>query len=41
MSDNNLLGTIEQKYKSFSKSHKRIADYILEHYDTSAFMTAS
>ncbi|MEG2857976.1 MAG: N-acetylmannosamine kinase, partial [Clostridia bacterium] len=26
---------------SFSKSQKRIADYIINHYDKAAFMTAS
>ena len=37
----NLLETIENKISGFSKSHKKIASYIIEHYDKSAFMTAS
>ena len=37
----NLLENIKEKYSSFSKSHKKIATYVVEHYDKSAFMTAS
>ncbi len=36
-----LFKQIESKYKSFSKSQKRIADYILNHYDKAAYMTAA
>ncbi len=36
-----LFEQIESEYKSFSKSHKRIADYILEHCDKAAYMTAA
>lgn len=38
---NNLLELIENKMHEFSKSHKKIATYIIERYDKSAFMTAS
>ena len=41
MGSSDLLGRIRQKYLSLSKSHKKIADYILENYDKVAFMTAS
>jgi DNA-binding MurR/RpiR family transcriptional regulator len=37
----NLLKRIQQNYSSFSKGHKRIADYILDHYNKAAFMTAA
>lgn len=37
----NLLEEIKSKIHKFSKSHKKIAAYVLEHYDKSAFMTAS
>ena len=36
-----LFETIENKYAHFSKGQKRIADYLLEHYDKAAFMTAA
>ena len=36
-----LLGRIRQQYLTLSKSHKKIADYILENYDKVAFMTAA
>lgn len=36
-----LLTTIEQSSASFSKGQRRIAQYIVEHYDKAAFMTAS
>lgn len=39
--NNSLLGSIENIYPTLSKSHKKIANYILEHYDKAAFMTAS
>ncbi len=41
MANPDLLGRIRQQYASLSKSHKRIADYILNNYDKVAFMTAS
>lgn len=37
----NLLTKIEEEYKGFSKGQKRIADYMLEHYDKASFMTAA
>ncbi|MGN0489249.1 MAG: MurR/RpiR family transcriptional regulator [Ruminococcus sp.] len=36
-----LLTRIEMNIKNFSKGQKRIANYIEEHYDTAAFMTAA
>lgn len=39
MSDD-LLKTIEDKMPSFSKSQKLIANYILQHYEKAAYMTA-
>ena len=36
-----LLRTIEEGMKSFSKGQKRIAEYILAHYDKAAYLTAS
>lgn len=36
-----ILHTIESKRAGFSRGQKRIADYILDHYDKAAFMTAS
>ncbi|MCM1569899.1 MAG: MurR/RpiR family transcriptional regulator [Roseburia sp.] len=36
-----VLSRITQKYDKLSKSHKRIAKYILEHYEKAVFMTAA
>lgn len=36
-----LFGKIEGMYSDFSKGQKLIANYIMEHYDKAAFMTAS
>ncbi len=36
-----LFGRIHEKEGAFSKGQKRIADYILEHYDKASFMTAA
>ena len=36
----NILHTIEESMSGFSKGQRRIASYILENYDTAAFMTA-
>jgi DNA-binding MurR/RpiR family transcriptional regulator len=36
-----LMGLIQIKFKGFSKGQKLIAEYILEHYDKAAFMTAA
>lgn len=38
---NSLIARIKQKMPGFSKGQKLIANYINEHYDTVAFMTAS
>jgi DNA-binding MurR/RpiR family transcriptional regulator len=38
---NNLFSQIKNKIPSLSKGHKKIAEYILSHYDKAAFMTAS
>ena len=35
-----LLKYLTEHYSSFSKGHKAIADYIIQNYDTAAFMTA-
>jgi DNA-binding MurR/RpiR family transcriptional regulator len=37
----NLITLITEKMPTFSKGQKRIARYILEHYDAAAFMTAN
>lgn len=36
----NLITRIAEKQPTFSKGQRRIAEYILEHYDKAAFMTA-
>ena len=36
-----FLNQIEARLPEFSKAQKRIAHYILEHYEKAAFMTAS
>lgn len=36
-----LLSKIEKLYPTLSKGHKKIADFIMEHYDKAAFMTAA
>ena len=38
---NNLLVQIDLHRKDFSKGQRKIADYIEEHYDSAAFMTAA
>ena len=37
----NLLVLMEERMPEFSKGQKRIARYILDHYDKAAYMTAS
>ena len=37
----NLLSRIEEEYAGLSKGQKRIADYILVHYEKASFMTAA
>ncbi|MBQ7383984.1 MAG: MurR/RpiR family transcriptional regulator [Clostridia bacterium] len=39
--NNNILKEIEIKMSSFSKGQKLIANYIIEHYDKAAYMTAA
>ena len=41
MKDCNVLQQIDKNFSNLSKSHKKIAQYISEHYDKAAFMTAS
>lgn len=41
MNSKDVIKTIEYKYSSFSKSQKRIADYILKSSDKVAYMTAN
>ncbi len=36
-----MINTIRDSFESMSKSHKRIATYILDHYDQAVFMTAA
>lgn len=38
---NDLMGRLQSELPRFSKGQKRIAQFILEHYDKAAFMTAS
>jgi len=37
----NLINLMKEKYPTFSKGHKAIASYIINHYDKAAFMTAA
>ncbi len=36
-----LIGLMKEKYTTFSKGHKAIASYIMNHYEKAAFMTAA
>lgn len=38
---NEIFNILKEKYNDMSKGHKKIADYLLEHYDKASFMTAS
>jgi len=38
---NNIISKLREQRNSMSKSHKKIADFICEHYDKAAFMTAA
>lgn len=38
---NNIISAIKTKRASMSKSHKKIADFICEHYDKASFITAA
>lgn len=37
----NVLNEIEAEFSTYSKGQKKIAEYIIKHYDKAAFMTAS
>lgn len=37
----NVLDRIRERYEGMSKGHKKIASFILEHYDQAVFMTAA
>ena len=39
--EKDLIAEISARSDTFSKSHKKIADYIVKHYDKAAFITAS
>ena len=39
--NNNLISNIKNSFHKFSKSQKLIAQYIIDHYDKAAFMTAA
>lgn len=41
MFENDLISRIEEKMPTLSKGQKRIANFILEHYDEATFITAS
>lgn len=36
-----LIKVIQKEYNKMSKGHKLIAEYVIKHYDTAAFMTAA
>ncbi len=40
-SKQDIIGLIDEKYVQMSKSHRKIADFIKEHYDQAVFMTAA
>lgn len=40
MNDNSIVFSIQSKYNELSKSHKKIADFVLGNYDKAVFMTA-
>ncbi len=41
MQVNDIIKVIKERQSSMSKGHRAIASYIIEHYDTAAFITAS
>ena len=41
MQDADIIKVIEKQINTMSKGHKAIAKFIIEHYDTAAFITAS
>ncbi len=40
-SEQDIINLIDQKYNGMSKSHRKIATFIREHYDQAVFMTAA
>ena len=38
---NDIVTRMNQNFAQMSKSHKKIASYIMDHYDTAVFMTAA
>ena len=36
-----IIELIKERYAKMSKSHKKIATYIMDHYDQAVFMTAA
>ncbi|MFA5676180.1 MAG: MurR/RpiR family transcriptional regulator [Christensenellales bacterium] len=41
MQDSDIIGFIKEQQSKMSKGHKAIASYIIDHYDTAAFITAA
>jgi len=41
MQESDIIKVIKEKQASMSKGHRAIASYIIDHYDTAAFITAS
>lgn len=41
LNNNDLISIIKSNYYKFSKGQKQIAEFIIEHYDKAAFMTAA
>ena len=41
MKERSLLGVLQEQYQKYSKSQKKIADFILAHYEQAAFCTAA
>lgn len=41
MKYNDLIKVIQKEYTKLSKGHRLIAEYLINHYDTAAFMTAA
>ena len=41
MEENNILKLIEDRFPQLSKSHRKMGEYILKHFDKAAFMTAA
>ena len=38
---NDTISRINDKFNKMSKSHKKVATFILDHYEQAAFMTAA